>query len=75
MPSITLTPQLKHLKCLYAGVMAGTLAKNYFVLDYGQKNSGSSARTDNKSKSIEERLPKIKRFHWWTQYQMALEEP
>jgi hypothetical protein len=37
--------------------------------------SAPSARTNNKSKSIEERLLKIKRFYWWTQYQMALEEP
>ena len=46
--------------------MAGTLAKIILCLITGTKN---------KSKSIEERLPKIKRFHWWTQYQMALEEP
>ena len=57
---------------MHVGVMAGTLAKNYFVLE-SKKFSAPSART-NKSKSIEERSPKIKRFHWWTQYQMALEE-
>ena len=32
-------------------------------------------KTNNKSKSIEERLPKIKNFYWYVQYQMALEEP
>ena len=26
-------------------------------------------------KAYKERLPKIRHFYWWTQYQMALEEP
>ena len=33
------------------------------------------AKTNKKSKSIQERLPKVRNFHWWSVYQMALEEP
>ena len=33
------------------------------------------AKTNKKSKSIEERLPQVRNFHWWAVYQMALEEP
>ena len=32
-------------------------------------------KTNKKSKSIPERIPKVKNFHWYTVYQMALEEP
>ena len=32
-------------------------------------------KTNKKSKSIEERLPKVKNFHYWSIYQMTLEEP
>ena len=33
------------------------------------------AKTNKKSKSIEERLPQVRNFHWWAVYQMALEDP
>ena len=33
------------------------------------------SKTNKKSKSIEERLPKVRNFHWWAVFQMALEEP
>ena len=32
-------------------------------------------KTNSKSKSLTERLPKIKNFHWYAIYQMALEPP
>ena len=32
-------------------------------------------KTNKKSKSLTERLPKIKNFHWYAIYQMALEPP
>ena len=32
-------------------------------------------KTNKKSKSLEERLPKIRDFHWYTIYQMATEDP
>ena len=31
-------------------------------------------KTNKKSKSIEERLPAVRTFHWWAIYQMALEK-
>jgi hypothetical protein len=42
---------------------------------YGILMQTKTNRKNRKSKSIEEKFPKIKRFHWWTQYQMVLEEP
>ena len=51
-------------------------ASNKWVRMFCERNGISmQKKTNKKSKSIEERLPKIKRFHWWAQYQMALEEP
>ena len=32
-------------------------------------------KTNKKSKSIEERMPQIRNFHWYTIYQMATEDP
>ena len=32
-------------------------------------------KTNKKSKSIEERMPQIRNFHWYTIYQMAKEDP
>ena len=32
-------------------------------------------KTNKKSKSIEERLPAVRNFHWWAIYQMTLEKP
>ncbi len=32
-------------------------------------------KTNRKSTSVEERLPKVQNFHWWAIYQMALEKP
>ena len=34
----------------------------------------SFAGTNKKSKSVEERLPAVRNFHWWAIYQMALEK-
>ena len=46
--------------------------KQKFVKRHGISNQ---QKTNNKSKSIEERLPKVKRFHQWAVYRMALEDP
>ena len=32
-------------------------------------------KTNKKSLSIEERLPLVQNFHWWSIYQMATEDP
>ena len=32
-------------------------------------------KTNKKSKSLEERMPQIRNFHWYTIYQMAKEDP
>ena len=43
-----------------------------FTHRYGISNQ---KKTNKKSKSIEERLPAVRNFHWWAIYQMALEKP
>jgi len=35
----------------------------------------SRKKTNKKSKSVEERLPAVRNFHWWAIYQMTLEKP
>ena len=32
-------------------------------------------KTNKKSQSVEERLAKVKNFHWYTIYKMATEDP
>ena len=32
-------------------------------------------KTNKKSRSLEERMPQIRNFHWYTIYQMATEDP
>ena len=32
-------------------------------------------KTNKKSRSLEERMPQIRNFHWYTIYQMAKEDP
>ena len=32
-------------------------------------------KTNKKSKSLEERMPQIRNFHWYTIYQMTTEDP
>ena len=40
-----------------------------------RKGVSMQIKTNKKSKSIKERLPKVKNFHYWSIYRMALEEP
>ena len=55
-----------------ANFKASDCWKTKFLHRYG---ISLQSKTNKKSKSIQERLPKVRNFHWWTQYQMALEEP
>ena len=32
-------------------------------------------KTNKKSKSVEERIPKVKNFQWWANYEMASQDP
>ena len=49
---------------------------NMWLKGFKERRGVSHQRkTNNKSKSVEERLPQIKNFHWWAIYQMALEDP
>ena len=40
-----------------------------------RKGISMQVKTHRKSKSVAERLPRIKRFHWYAIYQMATEDP
>ena len=40
-----------------------------------RKGISKQWKTNKKSKSIEERLPKVRNFHWWAVYKMATEDP
>ena len=40
-----------------------------------RKGVSLQRKTHRKSRSIKERLPKIRRFHWYAVYQMADEDP
>ena len=40
-----------------------------------RKGISHQRKTNKKSKSVEERLPQIRNFHWWAIYKMATEDP
>ena len=40
-----------------------------------RKGISHQRKTNNKNRSVTERLPEIRNFHWWAIYQMALEDP
>ena len=40
-----------------------------------RKGISSQKETNKKSRSVEERIPLVKNFHWYTIYQMAGEKP
>jgi len=49
---------------------------NKWLSAYKKRNGVShQKKTNNKSKSIQKRLPQIKNFHWWVIYKMATENP
>ena len=46
--------------------------KDNFIKRFGITNQ---KKTNKKSKSIEERLPQVRNFHWWAIYQIVTEKP
>ena len=51
-------------------------ASNKWLFNFTKRWGISKQKTTNKkSKSLEERLPKIRDFHWYTIYQMTTEDP
>ena len=49
---------------------------NKWIRNFNRRNGISlQTKTNTKNKSVAERLPKVKHFHWWAVYQMATEEP
>ena len=51
-------------------------ASNKWLFNFTRRKGISKQRkTNKKSKSIEERLPQVLNFHWWTVYEMATQDP
>ena len=51
-------------------------ASDRWLLNFARrKGITNQKKTNKKSKSVEERLPLVRNFHWWTVYKMATEEP
>ena len=52
------------------------MASNRWLLNFTKRKGISKQRkTNKKSKSVEERIPQVKNFHWWAVYEMATQDP